>query len=278
MTKNNGELRSKIVALALENFRKGDFRRALKHYMRLCGLEGDNPAHWIKAGELHERLGNPREAANACFRAAALFVADSFDDKAVALYKRALGFQPGRTDISSALAEAYQRLGQLPEAIDVLRDSRATLEGEGRFREALDVRLRLAQLEPTDTVARFELARELDEAGLLHEAISEYADVIVELARAGDPDQIPPAFGRLYELRPDETEESQALTALLDRSDIESVRTRIAEATDKDPGDEAVDQTLERLLSGRVWQETLGRVFQEVSRIHRDWCNRGRPA
>ena len=118
MTKQNSTLRSKLVALALENFRKGDFRKALKHYMRLCGLEPDNPAHWIKLGELNERLKKPGEAANACFRAAALFVADSFDQKAVALYKRALGFQPGRIDIADALAEAYQRLGQLPEAID----------------------------------------------------------------------------------------------------------------------------------------------------------------
>jgi tetratricopeptide (TPR) repeat protein len=272
MTKQKIELRSK------ENFRKGDFRRALKHYMRLCGLEGDNPAHWVKLGELHERLGSPLEAANACFRAAALFVADSFDDKAIALYKRALNLQPGRTDISSALAEAYQRLGQLGEAVDVLRGSRATLEGEGRFREALDVRLRLGQLDPTDAVARFELARDLDEAGLFHEAISEYADVIVEFARAGDPDRIPFVFGRLYELRPAETEESQAMTALLERSDIESVRARIAEAVGKDPDDEAVDQTLECLLAGRAWQEALGQVYREVSRIHREWCNRGRPA
>lgn len=278
MTKQNSELRSKLVALALENFSKGDFRRALKHYTRLCGLERDNPAHWIKLGELHERLGSPLEAANACFRAAALFVEDSFDHKAIALYKRALGLQPGRTDISSALAEAHQRLGQLPEAIDVLRGSRATLEGEGRFREALDVRLRLAQLEPTNTVVRFELARELDEAGLFHEAISEYADVIVELARAGASDEIPSVFGRLHKLRPAETKESQALTVLLERSDIESVRARIAEAVGKDPDDEAVDQTLECLLLGRAWREALGQVYQEVSRIHREWCDRGRLA
>jgi tetratricopeptide (TPR) repeat protein len=278
MTKPKTEIRSKLVALAMENFRKGDFRRALKHYMRLCGLEGDNPAHWIKLGELHERLGSPKEAADACFRAATLFVADSFDDKAVAMYKRALGIQPGRTDIACALAEAYQRLAQLPEAIDVLRSSRAILEGEGRHREALDVRLRLAQLEPTNTVARFELARELDEAGLLHEAISEYADVIVGFAQAGEPDRIPSVFGRLYELRPVDTEQSSALTVLLEHSDIESVREQIAESAGKDPDDEAVDQTLESLLSGRVWREALGQVYQEVSRIHREWSNRGRQA
>jgi len=278
MTKQKIELRSKLVALAQENFRKGDFRRALKHYMRLCGLEPDNPAHWIKLGEIHERLASPLEATNACFRAAALFVADSFDNKAIALYKRALGLQPGRTDISSALAEAYQRLGQLPEAIDVLRGSRATLEGEGRFREALDVRLRLALLEPTNTVVRFELARELDEAGLFHEAISEYADVIVELARAGAPDEIPSVFERLHKLRPAESEETQNLSALFERLDINSVRARIAEAVGKDPDDEVVDETLECLLADRAWRKAIGQVYQEVSRIHREWCDRGRPA
>ena len=278
MTKQNSELRSKLVALAVENFRKGNFRKAQRHYLRLCGLERDNPAHWIKLSEIHERLGSPREAANACVGAAALFVADAFDHKAVALYKRALGLQPGRTDISSALAEAYQRLGQIPEAIDVLRGSRAILADEGRFRDALDVRLRLAQLEPTDTVARFELARDLDEAGSSREAISEYADVIVEFARAGAPDQIPSAFGRLYKLRPVNTKDAQALTVLLECSDIDSVRVRIAESVGKDPDDEVVDQTLESLLSGRAWREAIGQVYREVGRIHREWRDRGRPA
>ncbi|MBW2543696.1 MAG: tetratricopeptide repeat protein [Deltaproteobacteria bacterium] len=278
MTKQDSELRSKLVALALESSRKGDLRRALKHYTRLCGLDADNPAHWIKLGELQERLGSPAEAADAYFRAAALFVADSFDHKAIASYKRALGFQPARTDISSALAEVHQRLGQLPEAIDVLRGSRASLQGEGRLREALEVRLRLSQLEPTDTVARFELARDLDEAGLFHEAISEYADVIVEFARTGEPDRIPSAFDRLHELRPAETNAARELTVLLEHSDLESVRARIAEAVGKDPDDEAVDQALESLLSARAWRETLGRVYREVSRIHREWCDRGRAA
>jgi hypothetical protein len=82
----------------------------------------------------------------------------------------------------------------------------------------------------------------------------------------------------LHKLRPAETKESQALTVLLERTDIESVRARIAEAVGKDPDDEAVDQTLESLLSGRAWRETLGQVYQEVSRIHREWCDRGRPA
>ena len=278
MTKQNSTLRSKLVAMALENFRKGDFPRALKHYMRLCGLEPDNPAHWIKLGELNERLNKPDEAANAFFRAAALFVADSFDQKAVALYKRALGLQPGRTDIANALAEAYQRLGQLPEAIDVLRGSRATLEKEGRLHEALNIRLRIAQLEPTDTIARFELACELDEASLFHEAVSEYAEVIIELARTGDPDRIPSVFERLHKLRPAESKETQNLSALFERSDTNSVRARIAEAVGKDPDDEVVDQTLECLLAGRAWQKALGQVYQEVSRIHREWCDRGRPA
>jgi hypothetical protein len=133
-------------------------------------------------------------------------------------------------------------------------------------------------LEPADTVARFELARDLDEASLFHEAIAEYTDVIVELARAGAPDGIPRVFERLHKLRPAESKESQALIVLLERSDIGSVRARIAEAVGKDPDDEAIDQTLERLLLGRAWREALGRVYQEVSHIHREWCDRGRPA
>ena len=88
MTNPNADIRSKLIAMALEDLRKGDFRKALRRYLRLSGLEPGNPAHLVKLGELHEKLGSADDAVNAWFRAAALFVVDAFDLKAIALYKR----------------------------------------------------------------------------------------------------------------------------------------------------------------------------------------------
>jgi len=272
------ELRLKLIELVREDLRTGDLRSARRRYRRLAGLESDNPVHLLKLGELEVRLGSPTEAVTAWFCAGNLFAADAFEDKAVALYKRALDLEPGRTEVLSALADAHQRLGQLEDAMAVLRRSRAVLEQEGRLREALDVRRRLAQLDPTNTAARFELACELDEAALALEAIFEYAEVIVEFARVGDPELIPAIFERLCGMQPPETAEFQALAAMFDHSGSDSVRAATAEALGKDSEDEAVDETLEQLLIGRAWRETLGKLYRLVAGFHREWLDRGSAA
>lgn len=274
----NAKIRSKLVALALEDLGRGDFRKARRRYVRLCGLEPDNPAHLVKLGELQHKVGSPGEAVDAWTRAATLFEAGAFDLKAVALYKRALTLQPGRADVSIALAQAHQRLDHGAEAIEVLRSVLAVLADEGRHGEALDIRLRIAKLDPSNVAARYELARDLDAAGNLHAAISEYADVIVELARIGAPDRIPKVFEGLYGLQPAEAFDSRGLLALMERSDVDSVRVRIAETLCKDSDDEVVDQTLECLLLGRAWRDAVGRVYQRVGRLHHEWRGRGSPA
>ena len=48
MTNPNADIRSKLIALALEDLRKGDFRKALRRYLRLTGLGPRNPAHLVK--------------------------------------------------------------------------------------------------------------------------------------------------------------------------------------------------------------------------------------
>jgi tetratricopeptide (TPR) repeat protein len=274
MPEQTRELRSKLIELVRNDVRAGNLKSARRRYRRLIGVEPDNPAHLVKLGELEAKLGSPTEAVNAWFRAGGLFAADAFEGKAVALYKRALELEPGRSDVLSALADAHLRLGQAEDAMAALRRSRATLEQEGRLRESLDVRRRLAQLDPADTAVRFELACELDEAGLSLEAIHEYAEVVVEFARVGDPEPIPVAYERLVAMLPTETAEFRALTAMLDHASSDSVRAAIAEALSKDPEDEAVDDTLELLLIGRTWRETLENVYRRVAGFHREWIDR----
>jgi hypothetical protein len=61
---------------------------------------------------------------------------------------------------------------------------------------------------------------------------------------------------------------------MLDHASSDSVRAAIAEALSKDPEDEAVDDTLELLLIGRTWRETLENVYRRVAGFHREWIDR----
>ena len=123
---------------------------------------------------------------------------------------------------------------------------------------------------------RFELARDLAEAGRTAEAIFEHVEAAVEFALAGDPEQVRAAYQSLHDMQPSESGELEGAIAMLDRSDLDSVRTSVAETLGKNREDEVVDEALERLLVGRAWHQAVGALYRRVAQIRRESTSRRR--
>lgn len=212
--------------MALDDVRRADHRSALRRYVRLTGLDPDNPTHHLKVAELSLRLENKSEAVEAYLKAAALFTREAFDAKAVSLYNQALAVDPARHEISDLLAAAHQRLGRVGDAIETLQSAARALEREGRRSEALRYRRKVAQLEPGDTASRLGLARELERAGLQSDSVAEYVEVAVELARQGDLERIPGVFESILQLKPEEMTDDHRCLGYQDS--LETLYRRVA--------------------------------------------------
>jgi tetratricopeptide (TPR) repeat protein len=253
--------------MALDDVRRADHRSALRRYTRLTGLDPDNPNLHLKVAELSLRLENKAGAIDAYLKAASLFVRDAFDAKAVSLYKQALRIDPKRYEICDLLATTYQRIGRVGDAIQALDTAAKTLEQEGRSAESLVFRRRIAQLNPADTNSRARLARDLNGAGLRDDAVAEYVEVAIQLARQGEPEHIPAIFESILALKPEDVgAASEAHEQVFDdvrlpsRAPLDFQPTRKRQA--------APDST--RTSSPLGYRESLEKLYRRIAQIYRE--------
>jgi len=220
MSSDTKTIRSRVLDLARKDERKGNWKGALRRYRRLTGLEPSEPSLHIKLGDVCKRLGQEKEAADAFFRAGLLFTKASFDEKAAALCKRALEIEPGRADFRDALIEAYRRLDRVPEAILTLEQASELADEQGDVQEALNLRRRIAELDPLAVDTRLRLAHDLERIENPGEALHEYAASMLELLRQRDFERALGVFTAINALRPEpvpEPEESEPAADSVDR-------------------------------------------------------------
>jgi len=218
MLSNDKQVRARLLDLARRDERKGDWKSAVRRFRRLTGLDADQPTLHIKLGEACLRLGLAEDAADAFFTAGSLFDKAAFDEKAAALYRRALEAAPDRARVREALVASYRRLGRTNEAIATLDQASSCLAREGDPRQALELRRQIAEIDPTDVDGRLLLARDLAERGIRKEALDEYVDALVELLRQGLFGRTRGVFDAILALGPAPSDAELGEEPLVDRA------------------------------------------------------------
>ena len=200
MEKHEQRLRKRLLAAVREDLQADDIEAAIRRFVRLSGLESENPSYHLKRGELEQRRGRNDAAADAFGTAARLFGKGAFDDKAASLYKRALSCDPGRVDLVLALASSYARLGRLRDATELLRSHAAGAAEVGNLDQSIDLQRALLRMTPDATSVRLNLADQLERSNRESEALLEYVEGAISLAEATDPDGILTVFDRMQDL------------------------------------------------------------------------------
>lgn len=246
MPSDTKHVRSRVLEMARKDERKGDWKSAVRRYRRLTGLEPNEPSLHIKLGSACVRLGEEKEAAEAFVQAGLIFTRASFDEKAAALYKRALEFAPGRADVRDALIDSYRRLDRIPEAILTLEQASEFADQQGDLQESLDLRRQIAQLDPLAVDTRLRLARDLEGIGNCGEALNEYAESLLELLRQRNFERALGIFDAIDALRP--------------RPD--------PAAEDGEPAVEAVDRLVAQAREGQAHFDGVQKLHQRVALLY----------
>ena len=87
---------------------RGDLKKALEGYRNHCLLEPDDLRSCVKVGEVLERLGRKKEAAEVYRDAAEAYAKDGFLLQAISLNKMILRIDPSAPEINDRLARLYQ--------------------------------------------------------------------------------------------------------------------------------------------------------------------------
>jgi len=106
-----------LNSLGLALFQQGEFEEALQIYKRVAQVSPLDPIPMEKLAQLLERTGHLKEAIDAAFKAADLFLNQRDVDKAIENWVRVTSLDPEHVLSHSRLALAHERLGHKTQAV-----------------------------------------------------------------------------------------------------------------------------------------------------------------
>src|SRR5690606_10749218 len=137
--------KNKIFQTATRLEQKGQLDRAVAEYERLVKHDPNEVRALLRIGGLYQKKGDDEAAARALEKAAESYANQGFFLKAVAVYKQVLKLAP-TVQAHHRLADLYQQLGLLRDAMSQLQLVIAVHEREGRTEETTAVLRKMLDL------------------------------------------------------------------------------------------------------------------------------------
>jgi len=260
----------KILESAQRNLQKGALDKALKDYQTVLEADPRDTNVRLKFGDLLQKAGRNDDAITAYLKVADQFQRDGFDAKAVALYKQVTKIDSKRHDVYVPLADLYQRLGLVSEAMAALQTAAEAYQRDGRKREALDLLRRMASLDPANVTSRLKVAELLKQEGLSDEAVAEFREAAGEFERQGDWEARAGVLERIVELRPECVEELEGLAATwLEHGQPRRAHAFAQKLVEADASRPDSHEILARVLAGLGQEELAIDAFRQCAEAWR---------
>jgi tetratricopeptide (TPR) repeat protein len=106
-----------LNSLALAHFELGNLEQALELYRRAARLSPEDPLPAEKTAEIYKQTGQKEESIEYSNRAAELYLNQRDADKAINNWMRIVRLDPENIEAHKRLAQVYERLGRVPQAI-----------------------------------------------------------------------------------------------------------------------------------------------------------------
>src|SRR3990170_4226858 len=123
--------KNKVIAEATKLVQKGQFDKAIRAYEKILADDGKDVRILLKVGELQQKKGDNASAAQTFSRVADAYGEQGFFLKAVAVYKQMLKLAPDDVRVNERLANLYQQLGILSDAMAQLQLVASAAERNG---------------------------------------------------------------------------------------------------------------------------------------------------
>lgn len=263
--------RTRVIESAQKYLAKGHYDKAIGEYHKLVKEDPSDVRTWLKIGDLYTRKGARREACETYGRVAQQYADQGFFLKAVAVYKQILKLDPSRLDTSLALAEMYEQLQLVSDALNTYEMVAAGYARAGDIDAALHTLGKMADLDPDNIPVRIKYAEALSKAGRQDDAAESFAIGAGLLKEQGRVDDYIKVAERLLYHRPSDLKLAQELAQLyVERGDPKRALSRLQLCFKADPKNVEVLGLLAKAfhLLGQL-AKTVS-VYREVARIHHD--------
>ncbi len=263
--------RTKVLETAQKYLAKGQYDRAIAEYQKLVEEDPKDVRTWLKIGDLYTRKGARPQACETYARVARQYADQGFFLKAVAVYKQILKLDPNRLEVSLNLAEMYEQLQLVSDALSTYEQVAAQYARAGDVDAALDTLGRMADLDPENIPVRIKYAEALSKAGRTEEAADSFEIGANLLKDQGRIDDYIKVAERLLYHRPTDVAVARELSQLyIDRNDAKRALGKLQICFKADPRDVTTLELLARAfeLLGQL-PKTIS-VYREVARLHQE--------
>jgi pilus assembly protein FimV len=261
--------RTKVLEAAQKHLAKGAFDKAIIEFQKLVKADPSDVRTWLKIGDLQTKIGAKNDAISTYARVADQYAQQGFFLKAVAVHKQILKLEPTRLDIQLKLAEMYEQLQLVSDALQTYEMVAGGYARAGDMDKALATLGRMVDLDSENIPTRIKYAEALSRAGKQKDAADAFEAGAKLLKAQGRIDDYLKVAERLLYHRAEDVVLSRELAQLyLERNDGKRALAKLQVCFKADPKDVP---TLEMLATAF---EQLGQlpktvsVYREVARIH----------
>jgi tetratricopeptide (TPR) repeat protein len=263
--------KNKSIAAAQKFIQKGQLDKAIQEYLRVVQEEPQDVRTWLKIGDLYAKKGARSDATQTYIKVAEFYSQQGFYLKAVAVYKQILKLDPSLYLVNLKLAELYQQLGLVADALGQFELVAAHHQRAGQDRDAIDALRRAAELDPQNVASHIKLAELYSKGGETEQAVAGFRRACELLRQQERHDDYLKVGERLLFHKPDDVTVARQMANLyLTRRDTKRALSKIQLCIKADPRDTV---TLE-LLAGAFRE--LGQipktvsVYKEIARIYQE--------
>ena len=261
--------RAKALQSAQKYLAKGQLDRAITEYERLVQADPKDARMLLKLGDLYTRQGATKDASATYRKVAEQYAEQGFFLKAVAVCKQILKLDPTQLDVWERLAEMYEMLSLVSDAITTYEQVADAQQRANNPRKALRALQKLAELDAENVAARIRYAEALsklnkpDEAA---EAFREGADLLKKQGRFEDYVKV---GERLLFHQPDNYEFARELASMyLERGDPKHSLAKLQTCFNADPKNLETLQLLSRAFEQLGQTQKTISVLKEIARLH----------
>jgi len=206
--------KEKLIASAQKLAQRGQIDKAVKEYQKSLEIDRKDVKTWTRLGDLFSKLKKNEEAIKTYGEAAKLYTRDGFFSKAIAVYKRVLELDENRDDIYLLMADLYQRLGMVGDAMTQYQRIAGNYEKDGKLKEALDIYKNMAELDPRNVMILTKLAELYYKNGNKKDGYAVFKRALNELKEQNRFEEYVRLMEKLARADPDNAENLKELVAV----------------------------------------------------------------
>ncbi len=143
-----------LNSLGLALFQQGSYEEALQIYKRVAQITPNDPIPMEKLAQLFERTGHLKEAIDAAFRAADLFLNQRDVDKAIENWVHVTTLDPEHILAHSRLALAHEKLGHKAQAVTEYIAVASLVQRTGNMEKTAELIQKAMQIMPESAEAK----------------------------------------------------------------------------------------------------------------------------